>query len=64
MLDKCGKGTRYIYPKQFKSALVPNAFSAAYVRRDECKLSESRPVGKTFMPVSPRYFEMVLLYLI
>ena len=25
-----------IYRKQFESALVPNAFSVAYARRDEC----------------------------
>ena len=31
MLDKCGEGTRYIYRKQFKSALVPNNLSVAYV---------------------------------
>ena len=42
MLDKCGEGTRYIYRKQFESALVPNAFSVAYATRDEC---ESRPGG-------------------
>ena len=60
MLDKCREGTRYIYPKQFKSTLVSNAFSAAYARRDECKSSESRPVVETIMSVSPRYFEMVL----
>ena len=44
MLDKCGEGTRYIYRKQFESALVPNAFSVASARRDERKSHESRPI--------------------
>ena len=35
MLDKCGEGTRYIYRKQFESALIPNAVSVANARRDE-----------------------------
>ena len=47
MLDKCGEGTRYIYWKQFESALVPNAFSVAYARRDESESHESHPSGKT-----------------
>ena len=49
MLDKCGEGTRYICLKQFESALVPNAFSVAYARRDEREREsrESRPGGET-----------------
>ena len=35
MLDKCGEGTRYIYQKEFESALVPKAVSVAYARRDD-----------------------------
>ena len=41
MLVKCEEETRYIYRKQFESALVPNA------RRDERESRESRPGGKT-----------------
>ena len=47
MLDKCEEGTRYIHRKQFESAIVHNAFSVAYARRDERELCESRPVGET-----------------
>ena len=47
MLDKCGEGTRYIYRKQFESALAPSAFSVAYARRDESESHESHPSGKT-----------------
>ena len=44
MLDKCGEGTRYIHRKEFESTQVPNAFSVAYARCDEC---ESRPGDET-----------------
>ena len=47
MLDKCGEDNRYIYQKQFKSTLVPNAFSVAYARRDKRDKRESRPGGET-----------------
>ena len=47
MLDKCGKGTRYIYRKKFEGALVPNGFSVAYARHDERESRESRPGGET-----------------
>ena len=47
MLDKCGEGTRYIYRKQFKIALLPNGFSVAYARLDERDERESRPGGET-----------------
>ena len=47
MLDKCGEGTRYIYRKQFEIALVSNAFSVAYARRDERESCESGPGGET-----------------
>ena len=40
-------GTRYIYRKQFEGALVPNAFSVAYARRDERKSRESCPGDET-----------------
>ena len=43
MLDKCEEGTRYIHRNQFESAIVPNAFSVASARRDECESRESRP---------------------
>ena len=47
MLYKCEEGTRYIYRKQFESALVPNGFSVANARRDERESRESRPGGET-----------------
>ena len=47
MLDKCEEGTRYIHRNQFESAVVPNAFSVAYARCDECESRECRPGGET-----------------
>ena len=46
MLDKCEEGTRYIYRKQFESAIVPTAFSVASARRDERESRESHPGGE------------------
>ena len=36
----------------FESALVANAFSVAYYRRDERESGESRPGGETVVPVN------------
>ena len=49
-MDKCEEGTRYIHRKQFKSAIVQNAFSVAFTRRDERESRESRPGGETKCP--------------
>ena len=58
MLDKCGEGTRYIYRKQLKCALVPNnAFSVASAKRDE---RESRPGGETNSLVSSCYQTLLI----
>ena len=39
------EGARYIYRKQFESALVSNGFSVANARRDERDECQSHPGG-------------------
>ena len=53
MLNKCEEGTRYIHRKQFASVPVgvPNNFSVAYARRDECGSHDSHPGGETRMNI-------------
>ena len=55
MLDKCEERTRYMHWEQFKSALVPNAFSAASARREERESRESRPGGDTVYTLDQWY---------
>ena len=59
MLDKREEGTRYIYGNQFESAIVPNAFSVAFARRDERESRESRPGGETTFVLVGKLFSFM-----